>query len=45
MQTTYKKSWEDLSLYYQYINDIDKYPQFIELKEYLWTQLRAMQAG
>lgn len=23
--------------------DVDKYPQFIELKEYLWTQLRAMQ--
>jgi len=23
--------------------DIDKYPRFIELKEYLWTQLRAMQ--
>jgi NitT/TauT family transport system ATP-binding protein len=25
--------------------DIDKYPQFIELKEYLWTRLRAMLAG
>jgi NitT/TauT family transport system ATP-binding protein len=25
--------------------DVDKYPQFIELKEYLWTQLRAMQIG
>jgi ABC-type nitrate/sulfonate/bicarbonate transport system ATPase subunit len=25
--------------------DIDEYPRFIELKEYLWTQLRAMQAG
>jgi NitT/TauT family transport system ATP-binding protein len=24
--------------------DIDEYPRFIELKEYLWTQLRAMQA-
>jgi ABC-type nitrate/sulfonate/bicarbonate transport system ATPase subunit len=23
--------------------DVDKYPQFIELKEYLWAQLRAMQ--
>ena len=23
--------------------DVDKYSQFIELKEYLWTQLRAMQ--
>ena len=23
--------------------DADKYPQFVELKEYLWTQLRAMQ--
>jgi NitT/TauT family transport system ATP-binding protein len=23
--------------------DLEKYPQFIELKEYLWTQLRAMQ--
>jgi NitT/TauT family transport system ATP-binding protein len=23
--------------------DIDKYPEFIELKEYLWAQLRAMQ--
>jgi len=23
--------------------DVDKYPQFIELKEYLWSQLRAMQ--
>lgn len=23
--------------------DVDKYPQFVELKEYLWTQLRAMQ--
>ncbi len=25
--------------------DVDKYPRFIELKEYLWTQLRTMQAG
>jgi NitT/TauT family transport system ATP-binding protein len=25
--------------------DVEKYPRFIELKEYLWTQLRAMQAG
>jgi NitT/TauT family transport system ATP-binding protein len=25
--------------------DIDKYPRFIELKDYLWKQLRAMQAG
>jgi NitT/TauT family transport system ATP-binding protein len=25
--------------------DIDKYPQFIELKEYLWTQLRTMQVS
>jgi len=25
--------------------DVDQYPQFIDLKEYLWTQLRAMQAG
>jgi len=25
--------------------DIDEYPRFIELKEYLWTQLRAMLAG
>ena len=24
-------------------HDLDKHPQFIELKEYLWTQLRAMQ--
>jgi NitT/TauT family transport system ATP-binding protein len=24
-------------------HDIDKHPQFIELKEYLWTQLRTMQ--
>jgi len=23
--------------------EVDKYPQFIELKEYLWTRLRAMQ--
>jgi ABC-type nitrate/sulfonate/bicarbonate transport system ATPase subunit len=23
--------------------DVDKYPQFVELKEYLWQQLRAMQ--
>jgi NitT/TauT family transport system ATP-binding protein len=25
--------------------DIDKYPRFIELKDYLWKQLRAMQVG
>jgi NitT/TauT family transport system ATP-binding protein len=25
--------------------DIDEYPRFIDLKEYLWTQLRSMLAG